>query len=161
MLDAAVALISDPPGVRRLGIADSDLVVMRYQAYGVDIYGHAIVTTPEFAAAHGERVRRVLVAVAAAFRATLADPARSIAVMQKRDPLVDATMERERLDLVVREAIVTERVRRNGLGAVDPERLRRTIATITEAFGVPPIDPTALYRADYLPPPDQRRLEAR
>jgi NitT/TauT family transport system substrate-binding protein len=160
-VDAAVALISDLPGVRRLGVADDDLVVLRYPEHGVDIYGHAILTTPEFAAAHGEQVRRALAGIAAGFRATVADPVRSIAVLQKRDPLTDPAMERERLDLVVREAILTERVRRDGLGALERARLDRTIATITQAFGVPAIDADQLYRADFLPPPEARRLAAR
>ena len=160
-VDAAVALISDLPGVRKLGIADADLVVLRYPDYGVDIYGHAVLTTPEFATSHGEQVRRALAGIAAGYRAMLADPARAIAVLRKRDPLTDATMERQRLDLVVHEAILTERVRRDGLGALEPARLERTIATITNAFGLPTIDAGALYRADFLPPPEARRLAAR
>jgi NitT/TauT family transport system substrate-binding protein len=157
-VDATTALITDLPGVRRLGIADADLVVLHYKDYGVDIYGHALVTTPSFAADHADRVRAVVSGAAAALKATIADPARAIAALKARDPLTDPVMERERLDLVIRDSIATERVRRDGLGAVDPARLARTIAAIAEGFGVAPLDPAALYRPDYLPPPEARRL---
>ncbi len=159
-VDATTALITDLPGVRRLGIPDADLVVLQYKDYGVDIYGHALVTTPAFAAAHADQVRRVVSGAAAALQATIADPAKAIAALTARDRLADPALERARLDAVIRESIATARVKRDGLGAVDPARLARTIATIAEGFGVPALDAAALYRPDFLPPEAARRLAA-
>ena len=50
----------------------------------------------------------------------IADPAVSIAAIKKREPLVDEKVERGRLELVIKNAIVTDRVRRKGLARSIP-----------------------------------------
>ena len=92
-------------------------------------------------------------------RAAIADPGVAIAAIKKREPLVDEKVERARLELVIRNAIVTDRVRREGLGAVDPERMKQTIAMVAKTFGSPTPDIAAVYRPDYLPPPAELRLQ--
>ena len=67
-------------------------------------------------------------------------------------------MERARLDLVIKNAILTERVRRDGLGAVDPARMARTINMIAETFKLPALAIQSIYRSDYLPPQAELQL---
>jgi hypothetical protein len=53
---------------------------------------------------------------------------------------------------------VTERVRREGLSAVDPDRLKQTIDMVAKTFDIPALDAAAIYRADYLPPRAELQL---
>jgi NitT/TauT family transport system substrate-binding protein len=93
-----------------------------------------------------------------ALKAAIADPSVSIAAIKKRDPLTDEKVERARLELVIKHAIATDRVRREGLSAVDPERMRQTIEMVAKTFNLPKLDVGAIYHPDYLPPRAELQL---
>ena len=131
---------------------------MRYSDFGVGLYGHCILTTPEFAAKNPDTVKKVVKGIAEALKAAIADPALSIAAIKKREPLVDEKIERARLELVIKNAIVTDRVRRDGLSAVDPDRLKQTIEMVAKAFNMPVLDAASIYRPEYLPPRAELQL---
>lgn len=156
--DATTAFITDLAGLKRLNISEQDVNVMKFSDFGVDLYGHALLTTPEFAAKHPEAIRKLVKGVVAAFKAAIKDPAVAIAAIKKRDPLVDDTTERSRLDLVIKNAILTADVLKNGLGSVDTGRMQKTIKTVTSAFHVPEVDVKAIYTPDYLPPQADRQV---
>jgi NitT/TauT family transport system substrate-binding protein len=150
--DATTALITDLAGLDRLGLSESDLSIMRYGDFGVRLYGHCILTTPQFAAGNPETVKGVVKAMAEALKAAIANPGLAIAAEKKREPLIDENVERRRLQLVIDNAILTDEVKRAGLGAVEPERLQQTIAMIAKVFDLPAADPQKIYRPDFLPP---------
>jgi len=91
-------------------------------------------------------------------KAAIADPAVSIAAIKKREPLVDEKVERGRLELVIKNAIMTDRVRRDGLSTVDPDRMKQTIEMVAKTFNIPAPDPASIYRPDYLPPRAELQL---
>ena len=157
--DAITTLITDLAGIQRLGIAESDLNVMRFSDFGVAPYGHCILTTPEFAAKNPDTVKKVVKGIAEALKAAIADPSVSIAAIKKREPLIDEKLERARLELVIKDAIVTDRVRREGLSAVDPDRMKQTIEMVAKTFNIPAPDPASVYRPDFLPPRAELQLQ--
>ena len=156
--DATTALVTDLAGLEHLGIAEDDLNMMRYRDFGVALYGHCILTTSEFAAKNPDAVKRVVKGFADALKAAIADPTVAIAAIKKREALIDEKVERGRLDLVIDNAIVTDRVRREGLSAVDPERMRRTIEMVAKSFNLPAPEMSSVYTPDYLPPRTELRL---
>jgi NitT/TauT family transport system substrate-binding protein len=156
--DATTALVTDLAGLEHLGIAESDLDMMRYRDFGVALYGHCILTTSDFAAKNPDTVKRVVKGFAGALKAAIADPTVSIAAIKKREPLIDEKVERGRLQLVLHDAIVTDQVKRDGLSAVDPERMKQTIAMVAKSFNIPAADVSSVYAADYLPPRAELRL---
>lgn len=157
--DATTAFITDLAGLKHLNIPETDVNVMRFSDYGVDLYGHAILTTPEFIAKKPEVVRKLVKGVVEAMKASVADPSRAIDAIKKRDPLVDEAVERSRLDLVIKNAILTDNVKKLGLGTVNDDRMKKTIATVTSAFKTPAVDVKSIYNADFLPPAADRRLQ--
>jgi len=157
--DATTALITDVPGIEHLGVADQDLIIMRYSDFGVALYGHCLLTTPEFAEKNPDTIKKVVKATVEAWKAAIANPDRAIAAIKKRDPLIDEKVERARLDLVIKNAILTDRVRRMGLGGVEPARLHQTIDMVAKTFNLPVLDPSSVYRADYLPPHADLQLQ--
>jgi NitT/TauT family transport system substrate-binding protein len=144
--DATTALITDVPGIEHLGVAQRDLNIMRFADFGVALYGHCLLTTAEFAEKNPETIKKVVKAVVEAWKATIADPDRAIAAIKKRDPLIDAKVERARLDVVVRNAILTDRVRRMGLGDVEPARMQQTVDMVAMTFNLPVLDVSSVYR---------------
>ena len=157
--DAITTLVTDLAGLERLGLTENDVAIMRFSDFGVALYGHCILTTAEFAAKNPETVKKVLKGIAEALRAAIADPSLSIAAIKKREPLIDEKVERARLELVIKHAIVTDRVRREGLSAVDPDRMKQTIEMVAKTFNFPPLDVATIYRPDYLPPRAELRLK--
>jgi NitT/TauT family transport system substrate-binding protein len=157
--DATTAFITDLAGLNRLGIKDDDLSVMRYSDFGVAAYGNCIVTTPQFAARNPAAVKAVVAGFVEALKAAIADPDAAIAAEKKRNSLQDDAVERARLALIIANSIVTDDVRRNGLGAVEPARLRQTIDMVAKTFGTPAIDSAMVYRDDFLPPREARMVK--
>jgi NitT/TauT family transport system substrate-binding protein len=156
--DATTALVTDLAGLEHLGIAEGELNMMRYRDFGVALYGHCILTTSEFASKNPDTVKRVVKGFADALKAAIADPAVAIAAIKKRESLIDDKVERGRLQLVIDNAIVTDRVRRDGLSAVDPERMKQTIEMVAKSFNVPAPEISSVYSPDYLPPRAELRL---
>jgi NitT/TauT family transport system substrate-binding protein len=156
--DATTALVTDLAGLEHLGIAEGDLNMMRYRDFGVALYGHCILVTSDFASKNPDAVKRVVKGFAEALKAAIADPAAAIAAIKKREPLIDEKVERGRLDLVIDNAIVTEPVKREGLSAVDPERMTRTIEMVAKSFNLPAPEMSSVYSPNYLPPRAELRL---
>jgi NitT/TauT family transport system substrate-binding protein len=156
--DATTALITDLAGLERLGISEHDLNVMRFSDYGVRLYGHCILTTPEFAAKNADTVRRTLQGFAQALKAAIADPDVAIASIKKREPLIDEKVERGRLDLVIKNAILSDHVRREALSAVEPDRMKHTIAMVAETFNLPEAGEASVYSSEFLPPRAELQL---
>ena len=156
--DATTAFITDVPGLERLGVGENDVSIMRYSDFGVRLYGNCIVTTPEFIANHADALRKVINVVVQAWKLAIADPDLAIAAIKKRDPLIDEKVERQRLGLVIKNAVLTDHVRREGLSAVEPDRMRETIDMVAKTFNIPAVDPASVYRADFLPPRSELKM---
>jgi NitT/TauT family transport system substrate-binding protein len=156
--DATTAFITDVPGLERLGVGENDVSIMRYSDFGVRLYGNCIVTTPEFIANHADALRKVINVVVQAWKLAIADPDLAIAAIKKRDPLIDEKVERQRLGLVIKDAVLTDHVRREGLSAVEPDRMRETIDMVAKTFNIPAVDPASVYRADFLPPRPELKM---
>lgn len=156
--DATTALITDVAGLKHLNISEDELSIMRFSDYGVNLYGHAILTTPEFAAKHPDTIRKIVKGVAEALKASIANPAAAIAALKKRDPLVDESLEQRRLELVIANAIETNHVKKEGLSAVNMDRMQKTIDLITSTYKRLPMKAAELYHDDYLPPRSELML---
>ena len=155
--DATTAIITDLAGLANLGLAQSDVSVMRYSDFGVALYGHCLVTTEDFAAKSPDVLKRVLAGVSEALKEAIASPPASIAALKKRNPLADDKVELARLESVIANAIVTERVRKSGLSAVEPARMKATVDQVAQTFGI--TAPQTVYRADFLPPRERLMLK--
>jgi NitT/TauT family transport system substrate-binding protein len=152
-VDAISGQTSEVITFRTLGVKDADLIVFRYSDLGVKIYGHAIFTTPEYAASHQNELKQFLAAVAEAWKATIKDPKASIAVIKKWNPLIDEAIELQRLDLMLHDAIAPPDVVKNGFSKVDPARLKYTVDSVTLAFNLPTVaNATELWHPEFLPP---------
>ena len=149
--DATVAFITDLAGLGRLNISAQDINVMKYADYGVNLYGHGIIVKEEYAKANPEIVKKVVKGFAEALKASIKDPALAIAAIKKREPLVTESVELERLKYVLDSAIVTDHVKKNGLSAIDDDRMQTTIDTVASVFKLPAMGVKSTYSAEFLP----------
>ncbi len=87
-----------------------------------------------------------------ALKASIADPAVSIAALKKRQQLIDEGVERAGSSSSSTTPSSPTEVKQNGLGTVNPERMKQTIEMVAQTFKLPPLEATSIYRTDFMPP---------
>ncbi|WP_275198237.1 ABC transporter substrate-binding protein [Bradyrhizobium sp. CSA207] len=120
--------------LRDRGVPGDDLVVLRYADYGCEAYGFAVVANPGFAAAKPDAMKGFVRALIAGINTTVKEPARAAEEAASHIDDGDRELELERLRTVLVDNILTDEVRRNGLGGIDPARLERSIDQIAQDF---------------------------
>ena len=122
--------------LRDRGVPANDLAVLRFSEFGSDVYGHALIVNPKFAAEHPDAVKAFVRASIAGLRLTIKDPARAIDDVLAQMSNGSHDLELERLRAVLKDNIVTGDVRKNGLGGIDDARFSaRSRRTVNSASG--------------------------
>ncbi len=139
-----------------------DIVAFLYSDYGLPLYGNAIMASPALLEREPEAVRGFLSAFVRALKDSITNPDEAIAAVKKRDPLVNETVEKERLLLAVQNFILTRDVKANGFGGAKGERLARSIDLLAEAFNLPSKPKwQQVFTGKFLPPRAERMLPSR
>jgi NitT/TauT family transport system substrate-binding protein len=120
--------------LRDRGVPADDLTVLRYADYGCEAYGFALIVNPKFAASKPEAVKAFLRAVIAGARLAIKDPARAVEDVLTQMEGGSRDLELARLRAVIADNIVTDEVKRNGIGGIDAARFGRSIDQIAEDF---------------------------
>jgi NitT/TauT family transport system substrate-binding protein len=143
--------------LRSIGVPESRLQVFLYRDHGVDLYSNAVIVSPALAQSNPKAVAGFVRATIRGLQETIADPAAAIAATKKRESLLNEGLERERLMMALGTSVLTEDVKKNGLGAVRRDRLVRNIAQVTEAFELPrTLAPEQVFDPRFLPPRNER-----
>lgn len=120
--------------LRDRGVPADDLAVLRFSDYGCEAYGFAVIVNPGFAAKRPEAVQAFLRAVIAGTHLSIKDPGHAADEVVSRMEDGSRELELERLRSVIEDNILTDDVKRNGIGGVDFARLDRSIEQIAKAF---------------------------
>jgi len=141
------------------GVPNDDISLLLMADYGVDLYGDAIMVNSKFAAEKPELVKAFLAAFVTGLKETVRSPASAIETVARRSDESNKEVELDRLQLALRQNIVTPEVKANGFGGIDPKRFADSIGllALTHAFkaklkGVEVFDPS------FLPDPSERKL---
>jgi NitT/TauT family transport system substrate-binding protein len=120
--------------LRDRGVPADDLAVLRFNDYGCEAYGFAVIVNPAFAAKRPEAVKGFLRAVIASTNLTIREPGRAVDEVLSRMDDGSRDLELERLHTVIEDNILTGEVKRNGIGGIDPARLERSIDQVAQDF---------------------------
>jgi len=139
--------------LRDRGVPADDLLVLRYADYGGEAYGFAVVVNPAFAAARPDAVKGFVRATIAGTNLAIKEPGRAADEVAGQMDDGSRELELARLRTLISDNILTDEVKRNGLGGVDPARLDRSIDQIAEDFKFQK-RPTAadIFDDSFLPP---------
>jgi NitT/TauT family transport system substrate-binding protein len=116
------------------GVPVDDIVVMLMGDYGLKLYSNAIIVNAKFAAENPEAVKGFLRAFLKGLKDTVASPTHAIESVVRRNEDAKKEVELERLQMAIRENILTPEVRTNGYGGVDIERFEQAIDQIGLAY---------------------------
>jgi NitT/TauT family transport system substrate-binding protein len=150
-VDAASGQSTHLPEVRKLLGGSGEATALKYSDFGLNLYGHAIITTPEYAAKNGDVIRAFLRGAVAAIKKSLAEPAAPIDALAKRDAFIDKNLESQRLAASMESAVMTDNVKKNGFSSVTQDRLANQSKIVTTALNLPALDVKGLYRPEFLP----------
>ncbi|MBM3558269.1 MAG: ABC transporter substrate-binding protein [Alphaproteobacteria bacterium] len=141
------------------GAKAEDIVALRYADFGMDFYGNSVIVSPKLAAEKPDAVKAFVRATIKGYRDMVTDPKGSVAIVKKRDPLIEEAVELERLELALATNIVTDYVKKNGMGGVDKTRLARSIEQVALAFSLPTTPkPDDVFSDAFLPPAAERMI---
>lgn len=142
------------------GVKESDLNVMLYNDYGVELYGNAIIASPKFIAEKPKLVEGFLRAFNKALKETIANPEAAAAYVKATDALADLPLETRRLKMALNAVVVTPEAKANGLGAVTEDRLQRSLAETAAAYNLKTVPSAkALFTSNFLPPKADRMIK--
>lgn len=145
--------------LRDRGIPADDLAVLKFADYGCEAYGFAIIVNPTLAAAKPEAVRGFVRAVIGGVSLVSKDPNAAITEVVSRMDDGSRDQELERLRTVLRDNILTDDVRRNGIGGIDPARFERSIEQVAEDFKFQNRPQTSdIFDGQFLPPLNGRLI---
>jgi NitT/TauT family transport system substrate-binding protein len=146
--------------VKYSGIAQDDIVVMLMSNYGLKLYGNAILVNPKFAAEKPEAVKGFVRAFNRAMKDTAANPAEAIGSVLKRNEVAKRDVELDRLQIALRDNILTPEVKANGLGGVDADRLEKSIDQIAVTYKFKGDKPKGsdVFDSSFLPPAAERKV---
>jgi NitT/TauT family transport system substrate-binding protein len=114
----------------------------------------------KFAAANPEAVKAFLQAFVKGLKDTIRKPAAAIESILRRNEEARKETELERLQLALKQNILTPAVMKRGIGGVDPLRLENSIDQmgLATAFKAKP-KPSDIFDPAFLPDPFDRKLE--
>ena len=134
------------------GIKADEIAVMPYPAYGVKLYGNAIIASEEFIKKNPDAVKAFLRAFSKAAKEVVGDVKGATAVVKARDGIINAELEERRLKLAIESSIVTPDARAEGFGAISGPRLSLMASQVSDAFNTKTrVNPDAVWNGSFLP----------
>ena len=138
---------------------DKDVRWFGYSDYGLDLYSNGVMASQAFIKANPGAVRGLVRAIHRGFKATIDDVDGAIRTMMAVEPLLNADVERRRLDYTLRNVMGTPWTKANGFGGVEAAKLEASIKAVVEGYALPRT-PAAdeVFDPRFLPPAAERNL---
>ncbi|HTC98187.1 MAG TPA: ABC transporter substrate-binding protein [Bradyrhizobium sp.] len=122
---------------RAMGVNDEQIRYINFGDYGLDLYSNAVIVSKTMAKEKPEAVKGLVRAINKGLIAALKDPDAAVAAVARREPLIKVDVERARFDATLRAEMNHPEIAAVGLGNVDPERIKRAIATMVTIDALP------------------------
>jgi len=142
------------------GVAADDISLILMAENGLDLYGNAIMVNADFAAKNPDAVKGFLRALVKGVRDVVKAPADGVAAVLKRNNILKADVELERLNMALAQNFVTPAVKANGFGGVDPGKLAKSIELLKVSIGLnAPPAPGRVFDASFLGAAADRKVD--
>jgi len=143
------------------GVPADDISVLLMADHGVNLYGNVVIVNPKFAADNPEVVKKFLSALVKGIKETVKSPSTAVDSVIKRNDVAKKDVELERLNMALRDNIVTPEVKKNGYGGIVAERMASAIDQIglTYKFKNDKPKPDDIFDSSFLPSTAERKFE--
>lgn len=148
-----------PVNLRDRGVPADDLAVFRFADFGSAAYGLAVIANPKFAAAKPDAIRGFVLAITEGLQQTARHPDKAIDEVLARMDGGIRELELARLKIALSDNILTDDVKRDGIGGLDPARFDASLDEIAEDFTFRKRPLAAdIFDAAFLPDAGKRRI---
>jgi NitT/TauT family transport system substrate-binding protein len=138
---------------------EKDMRWFHYADHGIELYSNGVLVSPQLLKDKPQAVAGLVRAVHKGLRDTLADPDAAIEALARREPLLNKALEKQRLMYALKTVVFTPEVAAAGVGDVNDERLKRSVAQLAGVFELPRQPaPSEVFDRRFLPPLAERRL---
>ena len=135
----------------------ADFDWFNYEDYGMDLYSNGMMVSREMLAENPEAVAGLVRAVTRATMEITKDQDIAVKAIMAFDNLVDADLERARLEFALTKLMNAPEVSETGIGDLVDERLTRSIAIIAEGYGLETLpEASEIFDRSFLPPVEDR-----
>jgi NitT/TauT family transport system substrate-binding protein len=136
---------------------EKELRFIKYEDYGMDLYSNAIIVSKALIAQDPNAVKGFLRALNRGLKDANADRKAAVDAVLKLEPLLNAAIERERLDLMFNFDMSAPEMKEIGIGDVVDARLERNVRIIGQANNLPRLPaPGEVFNRNFLPPLAER-----
>ena len=134
------------------GVKVEDVVVMPFPAFGVKLYGNAIIASPKLIKENPAAVKAFISAFLQGAKSVMANPDAAIEYVKARDGIINVDLEKRRLRLAIDAVVASPDARAEGFGVVVPGRLALMASQVSDAFATKTrVDPNAVWTDAFLP----------
>ncbi len=147
--------------LKEKGVAVNDITVLLMADYGVNLYGSVIFVNTTFAAENPGAVKAFLRAFLKGLKQTVKSPAAAVGGVLERNSAAIKDIEIERLNIAIRDNIVTPEVKANGYGGIDQARFAAAIEQLAIAYKFKEAKPKPddIFDGEYLPSAAERKFK--
>jgi NitT/TauT family transport system substrate-binding protein len=121
-----------------------------YADYGLDLYSSGLLLREEIIANQPDRARRFVDATLKAWAWSIENPQEALAIFLKHNAAVDPYQAREHFRIAIRH-LMTDTARREGIGTIDPAKMKRTVEFVSEYFNIQGVLPDDVYTNAFTP----------
>jgi NitT/TauT family transport system substrate-binding protein len=121
-----------------------------YADYGLDLYSHGLLVRDDLIANQPDRVKRFIEATMKAWAWSIEHPQEALAIFLKHNPAVDPDQAREHFRIAIRH-LLTDTAKREGIGTIDPEKMKRTVDFVSQYFNVKGVSVDDVYTNRFTP----------
>lgn len=138
---------------------EKDIRWFHYADHGIELYSNGVMVSPQLIKDKPQVVAGLVRAVHKGLRDAIANPDAAIEALAKREPLINKDLEKRRLLYALKTVVFTPEVATAGVGDVNDERLKRSVAELAAVFELPRQPaPAEVFDRRFLPPLAERRL---
>jgi len=124
--------------------------VFPYADYGLDLYSGGLLVREDLIAKQPDRVQRFVDSTMKAWAWSVEHPQQALASFLKHNPAVDPDQAKEHFRIAISH-LMTDTAKREGIGYIDPEKMQRTVAFVSEYFDVKGVSADDVYTNRFTP----------
>jgi NitT/TauT family transport system substrate-binding protein len=139
---------------------DKDIRWLFYSDYGLDLYSNGIMVSQKLLKEKPKAVSALVRAINRAVIESAGAPDAAVAAMMKVEPLMNASLEKQRLVYTLKTHMVTPETDAIGMGDIKQERMAKAIKLLVETYGLantPKVE--EVFDRSFLPPRETRQLK--
>ena len=116
------------------GVPESDISLLLMTENGLDLYGNSVIVNTDYAKKNPNVVKGFINATLMGTRDVVADPASTVKYVIKYNNVAREAVELERLEMALRDNLLTPYVKNNGMGGINKQRFERSIKQLGESY---------------------------